>query len=76
MAFRSPLTPRRIYYNSNICVLCGFAFVQSEVTSTGEKIDKKFFNKKLKLTDQRIKAVTAIVDGFDFHDELHTKRRF
>ena len=45
-----PQTPRRIYYKANIRVLCGFAFLQAEVTSTGETIEKKLVNKKLKLT--------------------------
>ena len=49
-----PQIPRRIYYKANICVLCGLAFVQAEVTSTGETIEKKLFIKKLKLTRKNI----------------------
>jgi len=49
-----PQTPRRIYYKANICVLCELAFVQAEVTSTGETIEKTLFDKKLKLTRKNI----------------------
>lgn len=60
-----PQTPRRIYYKSNICVLCGFAFVQAEVTSTGETIEKKLFNKKLKLTEEKILAIRNVLGEFN-----------
>lgn len=60
-----PQTPRRIYYKANICVLCGFAFVQAEVTSTGETIEKKLFNKKLKLTEEKISAIRNVLGEFN-----------
>ena len=49
-----PQTPRRIYYKANICVLYGLAFVQAEVTSTGETIEKKLFNKKLNTSNNGV----------------------
>lgn len=63
------LTPRRIYYKANICVLCGFAFVQSEITSTGETIERNLFNKKLKLTDDKVKSIQHVLSEFQ-HDSV------
>ena len=60
-----PQTPRRIYYKANICVLCGLAFVQAEVTSTRETIKKKLINKKLKLTEEKISAIRNVLGEFN-----------
>lgn len=62
---KSPVTPRRIYYQSNICILCGFSFIQTEVLFTGQIVQKKYLNKKLKLTEERIKNITIVVSDFE-----------
>lgn len=69
MALKSPVTPRRVYFKSNICVLCGYAFVQREVTASGETIEKKFFNKKLKLTRDRVVLIQKVLEEFSPEDE-------
>lgn len=65
MEVKSPVTPRRIYYQSNICILCGFSFIQTEVLVTGQTVQKKYLNKKLKLTEERIKKITSVVNDFE-----------
>ena len=62
---KRPVTPRRIYYQSNICILCGFSFIQIEVLFTGQIVQKKYLNKKLKLTEERIKNITIVVSDFE-----------
>ena len=69
-----PQTPRRIYYKANICVLCRFAFVQAEVTSTGETIEKKLVNKKLKLTLVTEEKISAIRNVEELQKEIKTSR--
>ena len=72
MGFKSPFTPRRIYNRSNICVLCGFSCIQVEISSTGERTEKKFLNKKRKLTDERLKAITSVIDNFKHDSNIST----
>ena len=67
MEFESPATPHRLYYSSNICVLCGFTFVQTEVTATGEQKEIKFINRKLKITQEKIDIIRQVIGEF-IHD--------
>lgn len=39
-----PLTPRRVYFNGNICIICGFCFVSKETDETGNITIKKYTN--------------------------------
>ena len=61
----SPLTPRRIYLSANICVICGFALFHTEITSTGQRIERKSLNIKLKLTDERIQNISNVIESFE-----------
>ena len=58
VSVKSPVTPRRVYYSSrNICVICEFAFVQTEVTATGQQIERKLTNTKLKLSSELVLTI-------------------
>jgi hypothetical protein len=61
MAALLPTTPRRIYSNTNICRLCAFSFLVTEVSSDGVEEVTKLFNKKLKLTQERVDAIQAVL---------------
>lgn len=69
MEVTSPRTPRKIYYNSNICVICGFSFIQTEVTATGRTIERNHTNKKLKLSDERVKKIKQVINNFIYEHE-------
>lgn len=62
----NPSTPRRIYSQSNICTLCGFLFIRTEIDEHGRVVEKKFLNKKLKLTDERVHKISSVVT--DYHE--------
>lgn len=57
-------TPRKTCVLSDVCILCGFSFIQIEKTDGGEKIHK-FFDIKLKLNKERVdnvKKITGLPD--------------
>lgn len=57
-------TPRKTCVLSDVCILCGFSFIQIEKTDGGEKI-QKFFDIKLKLNKERVdnvKKITGLPD--------------
>lgn len=58
-------TPRRVYCRNNICVLCGFSFIQTDINDKGEKIEKKHFTLKYKLTDERVKNIKQVLQQFE-----------
>ena len=67
-------TPRKVYVNKNNCVLCGFTFIQTEVSGTGEETVKKFLKLKLRLNAERIETIESVIDNFrptDEEKELH-----
>ena len=67
-------TPRKVYVNKNNCVLCGFSFIQTEVSGTGEETVKKFLKLKLRLNAERIETIESVIDNFrptDEEKELH-----
>ncbi|XP_063396369.1 uncharacterized protein LOC134680974 isoform X2 [Mytilus trossulus] len=45
----------------NICVICGFVFVQKETKSDGFVITNKFLHRKLKLTTERFCEIEKVV---------------
>ena len=51
------LTPRKTNCLGNICIICGFSFVNTFIDTSGKKVTKKYFDKKLKLTDERKQAI-------------------
>ena len=54
---------KKTYFLGNICILCGFSFVQMIKQSDGTEITKKILDCKLKLTAERkfnIEQVTEI----------------
>jgi hypothetical protein len=47
-------TPRKKYVRSNICVLCGLSFIQTEITPEGVEIYcKQLMKTKLWLSHER-----------------------
>ena len=69
MATESVLTPRRVYDDQNVCLLCAFPFVHTEISSTGEKHEVKLFKHKLRLTNVRVNNVKKLISSFDVKDE-------
>jgi hypothetical protein len=57
--------PERRSYRANVCVLCCFSFIQTEITPSGEKVETKFLTKKLKLTDERVDKIKLVIDSFE-----------
>jgi hypothetical protein len=73
MAVSGVGTPKRLYCQSNICVLCSFSFIQREITATGELVETKFLKKKLRLTEERIRKIKMVVESFEI-DSAHDER--
>ncbi|CAC5383779.1 unnamed protein product [Mytilus coruscus] len=65
MDLKSPATPRRVYYLSNICVICGFSFIQTDITPSGHKVEKRLTNKKLKLSKERVDNIRKVIEVFE-----------
>lgn len=58
-------TPRKTCVLSDVCILCGFSFVQIEKTVDGEEKPHKFHQIKLKLNSERlenIRKLTGLTD--------------
>ncbi|CAC5407727.1 unnamed protein product [Mytilus coruscus] len=70
MASSEVCTPRKISVRTNSCVLCGFSFIQIEISSTGERIEKKLFKMKLQLNSERIAIISSVVTGFEVNAEV------
>lgn len=61
--FTSPSsTPRKTYSLGNICVLCGFSFVQIEKRKDGTEVEHKYLDRKLKLTSERLKNIQKVTE--------------
>ena len=50
-------TPKKVYFYANNCIICGFRFVQTIKDSEGNEKSVKYFNKKLKMTKDRIELL-------------------
>ena len=50
-------TPRKTCVLSDVCILCGFSFVQIEKTVDGEEKIHKFHQIKLKLNSERLENI-------------------
>ncbi|XP_048749207.2 uncharacterized protein LOC125661274 isoform X2 [Ostrea edulis] len=62
MAAAMSKTPQKIYFNDNECIICGFRFVETVEDSDGTQRCVKHFNKKLKLTTDRVKSIEVCID--------------
>lgn len=60
-------TPRKTYSLCNMCIICGFSFIQTLKDSLGKEITKKYFDRKLKLTEERKKLISDYV-GVEIYD--------
>lgn len=63
-----PLTPRRVYFNGNICIICGFCFVSKETDETGNITIKKYTNMKLKLSKERLQNIDIVIGSIENSD--------
>ncbi|XP_061188750.1 uncharacterized protein LOC133196920 [Saccostrea echinata] len=61
----APATPTKTCALSDICVLCGFSFIQYEKKDNGEVILRKHFDRKLRFTTERVENVYKIT-GINF----------
>lgn len=57
-------TPRRIYGPDNICVFCSFSFVQTDITGSGRKVEKKHLKQKLRFTEERVALIKLVINNF------------
>ncbi|XP_063412299.1 uncharacterized protein LOC134695054 [Mytilus trossulus] len=62
------LTPRKTYLLGNICVVCGFSFIQKVKEANGIEVEHKYFDRKLKLSEERRKNINNVV-GFECKGE-------
>ena len=60
----APITPRRIYCKRNICVVCGFSFIQNEVASDGTVREVKHLKQKLRLNDEKCQKIKEVLPDF------------
>lgn len=60
-------TPKKTYSLCNMCIICGFSFIQTIKDSFGKEITKKYFDRKLKLTEERKKIISDAI-GVDTYD--------
>lgn len=58
------LTPRRIYFGQNICLICAFSFIYTDILSTGVMQEVKLLKHKLCLMEERIENVRKIIPSF------------
>ena len=49
----------KISIRTNSCVLCGFSFIETEITSSGERIVHKRFTQKVKLNPEKISIIKS-----------------
>lgn len=55
-------TPTKTCVLGDICVLCGFGFLEYETTVHGEKVVHKHFDKKLRMTTERAKNILKVTE--------------
>lgn len=63
----APDTPRKTCVLSDICVLCGFSFIEYEKKENGELVAHKHFDRKLRFSNERQEHVYK-VRGINFSD--------
>lgn len=62
------ITPRRTYILNNSCVICGFSFIVKEQQSDGTVKITKHLNRKLRLSQERLKILTYVVGDIQVSD--------
>ena len=63
-------TPRKISIRTNSCVLCGFSFIETEITSSGERIVHKRFTQKVKLNLEKISIICDVISNFQLDPDI------
>lgn len=58
------LKSKKVDCRTNICMLCNFAFVVTEINSSGERIERKLFHEKCKLTEERLGVIRKVLPNF------------
>ena len=61
-------TPRKTLLLGNICVICGFSFVQKIKESDGRVVVKKFLDRKYKLTVKHKELIDRVI-GFEIRSD-------
>lgn len=61
------ITPRKTYILNNSCVECGFSFVKEQQSDGTVKITKHL-NRKLRLSQERLKILTYVVGDIQVSD--------
>jgi len=64
MESESVLKSKKVDSRTNICMLCNFAFVVTEINSSGERIERKLFHEKCKLTEERLGVIRKVLPNF------------
>ena len=59
-------TPRRVYCRLNICLLCAFSFVQTEISASGEIKQTKLHNEKHRLNEDKVSKIKLVVSDFTY----------
>lgn len=62
------ITPRKTYILNNSCVVCGFSFIVKEQQSDGTVKITKHLNRKLRLSQERLKILTYVVGDIQVSD--------
>jgi hypothetical protein len=58
-------TPKKKYVRSNICVLCGLSFIQTEISPEGVEIYcKQLMKTKLRLSHERVVMIQRVIEQF------------
>lgn len=62
------ITPRKTYILNNSCVVCGFSFIVKEQQSDGTVKITIHLNRKLRLSQERLKILTYVVGDIQVSD--------
>ena len=54
-------TPKRVYLLDNVCIICNFSFIQSEIKPDGSVVVNKYLNLKHKLNQEKINTIEKVV---------------
>jgi hypothetical protein len=60
----------KISIRTNSCVLCGFSFIETEITSSGERIVHKRFTQKVKLNPEKISIICDVISNFQLDPDI------
>ena len=58
-------SPRKKYIRSNICVICGLSFIQTEIIPKSVEFQcKKLMKQKLRLSHERVVIIQRVLEQF------------